>query len=143
MINLCRARLYPKRLMLRSDASPGFEGQYGIWLRPSKHASDRWEVGRGLLITKRSFITAPFLKRIERRYASFVASPIPADRFPVVQKLQILSSSSSALGSTFYPFDPLSDIGRTILELDAIGLAAGEKFHRALVDECHVPQIQY
>jgi len=51
-----------------------------------------------------------------------------------VLKLQILSSSSSALGSTFYPLDPLSDIGRTILEFDAIGLAAGEKFHRALCE---------
>jgi hypothetical protein len=95
------------------------------------------------LITRFSLITAPFIRRIERRYAPFAASAIPADRFPVVLKLQILSSSSSALGSTFYPLDPLSDIGRTILELDAIGLAAGEKFHRALVDECHVPQIQY
>jgi len=26
--------------------------------------------------------------------------------------------------------------------MDAVGLAAGEKFHRVLVDECHVPQIQ-
>jgi hypothetical protein len=95
------------------------------------------------LITRFSLITAPFIRRIERRYAPFAASAIPADRFPVVLKLQILSSSSSALGSTVYPLDPLSDIGRTILELDAIGLAAGEKFHRALVDECHVPQIQY
>ena len=58
-------------------------------------------------------------------------------------KLQILSSSSSALGSTFYPLDPLSDIGRAILEFDAIGLAAGEKFHCALIDECHVPQIKH
>ena len=56
--------------------------------------------------------------------------------------LQILSSSSPALSSTFYPLGPLSDIGRTILEVDAVGLAVGEKFHRALVDECHVPQIQ-
>jgi hypothetical protein len=54
----------------------------------------------------------------------------------------ILLSSPSAPGSTFYPLDPLSDIGGTILELDAVGLAAGEKFHRVLVDECHVPQIQ-
>jgi hypothetical protein len=43
MIDLCRARLYPKRLTLRNDASPGFEGQCCIWLRPSKHASNRWE----------------------------------------------------------------------------------------------------
>jgi len=55
----------------------------------------------------------------------------------------ILSSSPSAPGSTFYPLDPLSDIGGTILELDAVGLAAGEKFHRVLVDECHIPQIQH
>ena len=48
-----------------------------------------------------------------------------------------------APGSTFYPLDPLSDIRGTILELDAIGLAAGETFHRVLVDECHIPQIQH
>ena len=67
---------------------------------------------------------------------------IPADRFPVVPKLKILSSNSSALGSTFYPLDPLSDIGRTVFELDAIRLATGQKCDRTLVDECHVPQIQ-
>jgi hypothetical protein len=85
----------------------------------------------------------PFIRRIERRYAPFAASAIPADRFAVVPRLHILSSSSSAPGSTFYSLDPFSDIGWTILECDAIGLAAGEKFHRALVDECHVPQIQH
>jgi hypothetical protein len=31
---------------------------------------------------------------------------------------------------------------RAIFELDAIGLAAAEKFDGILVDECHVPQIQ-
>jgi hypothetical protein len=31
---------------------------------------------------------------------------------------------------------------RAIFERDAIGLAAVEKFHRILVDERHVPQIQ-
>jgi hypothetical protein len=31
--------------------------------------------------------------------------------------------------------DPLSDIGRTVFELDAIRLAAGQKFNRILVDE--------
>ena len=62
---------------------------------------------------------------------------------PVVLTLQILSSSSSALVSTFYRLDPHSDIGGTILELDAVGLAAGEKFHRVPVDECHIPQIQH
>jgi hypothetical protein len=63
-------------------------------------------------------------------------------RFRVVLKLQIYSSSSSAPGSTVYPLDPLSNIGRTILELDAIRLATGQKVNRILVDECHVPQIQ-
>ena len=48
MIDLSRARLYPKRLTLRNDASPSFEGQNGIRLRPSKHDSNRWEVRRGL-----------------------------------------------------------------------------------------------
>ena len=57
--------------------------------------------------------------------------------------MTILSSSPSAPGSTFYPLDPLSDIGGTILELDAVGLAAGGKFHRVMVDECHIPQIQH
>src|SRR5258706_16057447 len=76
-------------------------------------------------------------------YATFAASAIPADRFPVMLKPQILSLSSSAPGSTFYTLDPLSDISRTIFELDIIGLAAGEKFHRVLVNECHVPQIQH
>ena len=62
---------------------------------------------------------------------------------PVVLTLQILSSSSSAPVSTFYRLDPHSDIGGTILELDAVGLAAGEKFHRILVDKCHFPQIHH
>jgi hypothetical protein len=56
---------------------------------------------------------------------------------------ELLSSSPSAPGSTFYPLDPLSDIGGTILELDAVDLAAGEKFHRVMVDECYIPQIQH
>ena len=56
--------------------------------------------------------------------------------------MTIHSSSSSAPGSTFYPLDPLSDIGRTVFELDAIRLATGQKFNRILVDEGHVPQIQ-
>jgi hypothetical protein len=70
-------------------------------------------------------------------------SAIPVNRFPLVLKLQILSSNSPAPGLTFYPLDPLSDVGRTILEFDTIGLAPGEKIHRALIDECHIPQIQY
>jgi hypothetical protein len=42
----------------------------------------------------------------------------------------------------FYFIDPLSDMKRTIFELDAIGLAAAEKFDGVLVDERHVFQIQ-
>jgi hypothetical protein len=61
----------------------------------------------------------------------------------VVLKLQIYSWSPSALGSTFYPLDPLSDIGRTVFELDATRLATGQKFDRILVNECYVPQIQH
>jgi hypothetical protein len=38
--------------------------------------------------------------------------------------------------------DPPSDMERAIFELDAIGLAAAEKFDGILVDERHVPQIQ-
>ena len=37
--------------------------------------------------------------------------------------MTILSSSPSAPDSTSYPLGPLSDIGRAILELDAIRLA--------------------
>jgi hypothetical protein len=59
-----------------------------------------------------------------------------------VVKPRILSSNPWAPGSTFYQLDPVSDIDRAILEFDAIGFAAHEKFHHGLVDECHVPQIQ-
>jgi hypothetical protein len=38
--------------------------------------------------------------------------------------------------------DPISYMQRTILELDAVGLAAAEKFDGILIDERHVPQIQ-
>jgi hypothetical protein len=38
--------------------------------------------------------------------------------------------------------DPPSDVERAIFELDAISLAAAEKFDSILVDERHVPQIQ-
>ena len=44
--------------------------------------------------------------------------------------------------SIFYLIDPPSDMERAIFELDAIGLAAAEKFDGILVDERHVPQIQ-
>jgi hypothetical protein len=38
--------------------------------------------------------------------------------------------------------DPPSDVKRAIFKLDAVGLAAAEKFDGILVDERHVPQIQ-
>src|SRR5712671_5453832 len=57
-------------------------------------------------------------------------------------KTKSLSSRSSSPGSIFYLVDPPSDMERAIFELDAIGLAAAEKFDGILVDECHVPQIQ-
>lgn len=52
----------------------------------------------------------------------------------------MLSSSSWAPGSNVCALDPLSDIGRAILEGNAVGLAAGQKVHRSPVDKCHVPQ---
>ena len=53
-----------------------------------------------------------------------------------------LSSHPPLSGSIFYLIDPPSDMERAILEFDAIGLAAVEKFDGILVDERHVPQIQ-
>lgn len=38
--------------------------------------------------------------------------------------------------------DPVSYMERAILELDAFGFAAAEKFDGILIDERHVPQIQ-
>jgi len=39
--------------------------------------------------------------------------------------------------------DPISDMERTILELDSICFATGEKCYGVLVNERHVPQIEY
>jgi hypothetical protein len=44
--------------------------------------------------------------------------------------------------SIIYLIDPPSDMKRAIFELDAIGLAATEKFDGILVDEHQVPQIK-
>lgn len=52
------------------------------------------------------------------------------------------SSYPSSPESIFYLIDPPSDMERAIFELDAIGLAAAEKFDCTLVNERHVPQIQ-
>jgi hypothetical protein len=49
---------------------------------------------------------------------------------------------NSALRLTLSLLDPLSDIERTVFELDAIRLAAVEKFHSIVIDERHIPQIQ-
>src|SRR4029077_2142548 len=53
-----------------------------------------------------------------------------------------LSSRLSSPESVCYLIDPPSDMERAIFELDAVGLAAAEKFDGILVDERHVPQIQ-
>jgi hypothetical protein len=45
--------------------------------------------------------------------------------------------------SILYLIDPPSDVERAIFQLDAIGLAAAEKFDGIRVDERHVSQIQY
>ena len=57
-------------------------------------------------------------------------------------KTKSLSSHPSSPELIFYLIDPPSDMERAIFELDAIGLAAVEKFDGILVDERHVPQIQ-
>jgi hypothetical protein len=57
-------------------------------------------------------------------------------------KTKTPSSSSSSCRPIFYFVDPPSDMKRTILQLDAISLAAMQKFDGILVDERHVPQIQ-
>ena len=57
-------------------------------------------------------------------------------------KTKSLSSHPSSPGSMFYLVDPPSDMERAIFELDAVGLAAAEKFDGVLVHERHVPQIQ-
>ena len=44
---------------------------------------------------------------------------------------------------TFLLIDPISDIERTILKLDSVRFAVGEKCHDALVNERHVPQIEH
>jgi hypothetical protein len=57
-------------------------------------------------------------------------------------EIQSLSSHSAASRTIFCSLDPLSDIGTTIFEHNAIPLAAGKKFNSVLVDERHIPQIQ-
>jgi hypothetical protein len=44
---------------------------------------------------------------------------------------------------TFLLIDPISDMERTILELDSICFAMGEKCYGVLVNERHVPQIEH
>jgi len=43
----------------------------------------------------------------------------------------------------FLLIDPISDMERTILELDPVRFAMGEKCYGVLVNERHVPQIEY
>jgi hypothetical protein len=44
---------------------------------------------------------------------------------------------------TFFLIDPISDMERTILELDPIFFTMGEKCYGILVNERHVPQIEH
>ena len=44
---------------------------------------------------------------------------------------------------TFLLIDPTSDMERTILKLDSVRLAVGEKCYCVLVNERHVPQIEH
>src|SRR6266404_7850697 len=44
---------------------------------------------------------------------------------------------------TFLLIDPISDIERTILKLDSVRFAVGEKCYGVLVNERHVPQIEH
>jgi len=43
---------------------------------------------------------------------------------------------------TFLLIDPISEMERTILELDPVRLAVGEKCYGVLINERHVPQIE-
>src|SRR5260370_26638529 len=94
----------------------------------------------GLLISKLSPITTPFIE-IENVYSIGELSHF-CRQFPTSAEIRSFSLRSPPSGTTYCLVDPLSDIGRTIFELDAICLATAEKFDRILVDECHVPQIQ-
>jgi hypothetical protein len=58
------------------------------------------------------------------------------------RKTKVPSSYSSSRGPIFHFVDPPSDVKRAVLQLDAIGLAAMEKFDGILIDKRHVPQIQ-
>jgi hypothetical protein len=44
---------------------------------------------------------------------------------------------------TFLLVDPVSDMERTILELDPVRFAMGEKCYGILINEYHVPQIEH
>jgi hypothetical protein len=57
-------------------------------------------------------------------------------------KTKTPSSSSSSCRPIFYFVDPPSDMKSTILQLDAISLAAMQKLDGIPVDERHVAQIQ-
>ena len=104
-----------------------------------------FKFSRVLMLTRKNGILDPHMLTPDTNFRE----PSPASNADqhfltaAESDLLILSSSSSAPGSTFYPLDPLSDIGGTILELDTVGLAAGKKFNRVMVDECHIPQIQH
>src|SRR6267142_3498943 len=57
--------------------------------------------------------------------------------------LRISFLNSTPPVPTLLLIDPISDMERTILKLDPIGFAAGEKCYRVLVNERHVAQIEH
>src|ERR1700733_1850379 len=82
-------------------------------------------------IAKSSYISVRWISRgrVPEKYCHF-------------RKTKSLSLRPSSPELIFYLIDPPSDMERAIFELDAISLAAAEKFDGILVDERHVHQIQ-
>ena len=57
--------------------------------------------------------------------------------------LRIFLAHSLSPVPAFLLIDPVPDMERTILKLDSARFAVSEKCYRILVDERHVPQIEY
>jgi hypothetical protein len=57
--------------------------------------------------------------------------------------LRISFPHSTPSVPTFLLIDPISDMERTILKLDPVRFAVGEKCYGVLVHERHVPQIEH
>jgi len=57
--------------------------------------------------------------------------------------LRISFLHSAPPAPTFLLIDPISDMERTILKLDPVRFAVGEKCYDVLVNERHIPQIEH